>query len=332
MAFPRPHEPTEQEREGYYFGLSGSPKLIARTSVDHWSPPMSEGMWTNMYRKTYSAVSEHEIVAKWSKDIAPALVVSLEQCPWSCLFPIRIGLHDPAARRREVLERRDFPVILLLMVEPDSLTWEHAVSMALRYRGILESHGVFDVEVEVMEGYYDNCAASKELDAGVQHDQWRTRRTANTNEEVLPMLSYPGVPVTYLDSPTSQGTVGLHLQLEGKSPAIYGLTCRHVVCSTREDYESYDPSERTKQNHVQGSKRTFEDLLHNFEMHEKILRKEMDALQGKKERWEQWYVGNEVYLRLHGGYKLPGNPPRKWSSQRAGPFTVMRRIGDMAYI
>lgn len=217
-----------------------------------------------MYRKTYSTVSDHDIVPKWSKDIAPALIVSLEQCPWSCLVPIRIRLHDPAARRSEVLKRRYFPMILLLVVEPDSLTWEHAVSTALRCRGILESHGVFDVEVVVMEGYYVNCATSKELDAGVQHNQWRTTRMPNTNDEVLPMLSYPGVPVTYLDNPTSQGTVGLHLQLEGKSPTIYGLTCRHVVCSTREDHESYDPSERTKQHHVQGSERTFADLLHTF--------------------------------------------------------------------
>lgn len=41
--------------------------------------------------------------------------------------------------------------------------------------------------------------------------------------------------------------------------------------------------------------------------------------------------GDRVYLRLHQGYKLPGNPNRKMSNQRCGPFEVKRRAGRLAY-
>lgn len=42
-------------------------------------------------------------------------------------------------------------------------------------------------------------------------------------------------------------------------------------------------------------------------------------------------AGDKVYLKLHDGYHLPGKPPRKWSQQRASPFTVLDKIGPLAY-
>lgn len=42
-------------------------------------------------------------------------------------------------------------------------------------------------------------------------------------------------------------------------------------------------------------------------------------------------IGDQVFLRLHKGYRLPGNPSRKLSQQRAGPFKVLRRVGKLAY-
>lgn len=41
--------------------------------------------------------------------------------------------------------------------------------------------------------------------------------------------------------------------------------------------------------------------------------------------------GDKVLLRLHDGYHLPGEPPKKYSQQRAGPWVVKRRVGDLAY-
>ncbi|RYC55608.1 hypothetical protein CHU98_g10598 [Xylaria longipes] len=50
-----------------------------------------------------------------------------------------------------------------------------------------------------------------------------------------------------------------------------------------------------------------------------------------KHRALEFSPGDKVLLRLHDGYHLPGKPHKKYSQQRAGPWTVKRRIGDLAY-
>lgn len=42
-------------------------------------------------------------------------------------------------------------------------------------------------------------------------------------------------------------------------------------------------------------------------------------------------VGDYAYLRLHKGYRLPGDPNHKITEQRAGPFKIVRRQGRLAY-
>lgn len=42
-------------------------------------------------------------------------------------------------------------------------------------------------------------------------------------------------------------------------------------------------------------------------------------------------AGDQVLVRLHKGYKLPESPNPKLFSRYAGPFTVIRRIGRLAY-
>ena len=41
--------------------------------------------------------------------------------------------------------------------------------------------------------------------------------------------------------------------------------------------------------------------------------------------------GDKVMLRLHRGYKVPGQENRKFSHQREGPFKVLERVGSLAY-
>ncbi|OGM40970.1 hypothetical protein ABOM_010505 [Aspergillus bombycis] len=47
----------------------------------------------------------------------------------------------------------------------------------------------------------------------------------------------------------------------------------------------------------------------------------------------EFEIGDEVFLKLHQGYKLPANKrvSKKFSRQLAGPFMVLRRIGDLVY-
>jgi hypothetical protein len=42
-------------------------------------------------------------------------------------------------------------------------------------------------------------------------------------------------------------------------------------------------------------------------------------------------VGDKVYLRLGSGYKLRGVPKAKLGMQRVGPFTVIAKVGSLAY-
>ena len=42
-------------------------------------------------------------------------------------------------------------------------------------------------------------------------------------------------------------------------------------------------------------------------------------------------IKDNAYLRLHQGYYLPNNPPRKYSQQRAKPFKVLKKIKLQAY-
>ena len=41
--------------------------------------------------------------------------------------------------------------------------------------------------------------------------------------------------------------------------------------------------------------------------------------------------GDEVFLKLHHGYSIPGLANRKLSQQRVGPFKVLAKVGQLAY-
>lgn len=41
--------------------------------------------------------------------------------------------------------------------------------------------------------------------------------------------------------------------------------------------------------------------------------------------------GEKAFVKLHKGYRIPGLENAKLSNQRAGPFTILRRIGDLVY-
>lgn len=48
-------------------------------------------------------------------------------------------------------------------------------------------------------------------------------------------------------------------------------------------------------------------------------------------QWMKFKPGDLVYLRLHHGYKLPGEPNRKFFRQCAGPIKVLKRVSQVVY-
>ncbi|RWA09357.1 hypothetical protein EKO27_g5767 [Xylaria grammica] len=51
----------------------------------------------------------------------------------------------------------------------------------------------------------------------------------------------------------------------------------------------------------------------------------------RKHKLMEFNVRDEVYLKLHDGYHLPGRPSKKYSQQRAGPWKVLERVGRLSY-
>ncbi|KAI1210554.1 uncharacterized protein F4807DRAFT_51903 [Annulohypoxylon truncatum] len=141
-----PYKPDNEERDEYYFGIAGKPRLVARTSHNRWSRPVHEGASNTQRRKQYAPVLESEqpeITSKWTQDLTPALIEALNGCNWCSFFPIRIGFEDTPFD--------EFPTVLLVTVEKDSLQWEEGVAIALGCRKVIRDFEIANVEVEIRE-------------------------------------------------------------------------------------------------------------------------------------------------------------------------------------
>ncbi|XXH03970.1 Omega-amidase nit3 [Hypoxylon texense] len=284
-ALPRPYKPDDDERDLYYFGIAGTPKLVARTGHDRWAKQEEEVSWDSIRQipKRYVTIGKGDIASKWTRDVSVKIAEALGGYSWTYFFPIRIDLQ----RTHTTASRAAFPVVLLIAVEEDSLQWEEGIIIALKCREILQESHITHVEVEIREGRYERDAASRQLEAQIDGEEWERGRT---NELVSPMISYSGYALGYHDDIKGQGTVGLHLRLEGKDSAVYGLTCRHVVCNGRAPNESYNVSaESNRQYHVQANTTGFDDCLQSLTEYQESLDSALTPLKEKHTRWEEWY-------------------------------------------
>ncbi|KAI1812312.1 hypothetical protein GGS20DRAFT_591815 [Poronia punctata] len=262
---PAAYKPSEDERDNYFHGFSGSPKLVARTGHRPWEKSMFESdSWTpevKQHRKCYMAIVDSVMAEKWTMDISKRIIAALGRCKWSYFFPIRTCLRGDSPRGLRGTEA----TVMLVAVEPASLEWEDAIKIALSCRAILRHFGILDIEVEILEGGYTRHAASAELEALIDN-----KDQPAIKEKIRPLLSYPGYPVAYLENRSGQGTVGLHVKLvargeEDADDTVYGLTCRHVVCGNRAAQESYKPSSKDQlstghQYYIQANANTFNSI------------------------------------------------------------------------
>ncbi|KAJ2998337.1 hypothetical protein NUW58_g352 [Xylaria curta] len=286
-----PYKPNNEERDNYFYGFSGSPKLVARTGHNHWSKSLveSELSWQSeliQHHKHYMALDDSDIIGKWSKDLSISIITALGQCRWSYFFPIRTCIRDEFHRQEGAAA-----TILLVAVEPDSLQWEDGITIALSCRDIIRKFKLFDIEVEIMEGCYTQHAASIQLEAHFDPVYQKT------SKKILPLLSYTGYPIAYLKDRRGQGTVGLHIKLGANESTVYGLTCRHVVYNNRtthESYkssahESYKPSAEDRQYHTQANAATFGDILSSLESTIREEEAHVTDLQNRIRKWDEWY-------------------------------------------
>ncbi|KAI0376469.1 hypothetical protein F5Y04DRAFT_285908 [Hypomontagnella monticulosa] len=292
MSSPRfPQPPTPEEKELYYFGLAGQPKLVARTSSDPWVKPLRESFFEGrpQARKEYKTVGRHEIVYKWSTSLVEQIISLLEGRDWNFFFPIRFGIEDDP--------RGHQPVVLLIAVGENSLSWGDAVLIGLSCRNVLRAHGVTGVEVEFQEACRRDLSGPDELDSvlGTKDTFFRGSLTG----VLSPLLPFPGCPIAYFKDRRGEGTLGLYVRLEGDD-SIYGLTCRHVVAGDRATGDSYKFSPGSQpQYHIQGNQETFEECRYLVERRKGDNKQEIRELGGKKQRWDDYYYldGEKQHLR-----------------------------------
>lgn len=266
--------PGNEEINLYYYGIAGTPKLVARTSRNPWTKPEEECGWghtTCQIPKRYATINSEEIVHEWTREVSNKIIEALEGCSWSYFFPIRIGLERDSPKP-------PFPIILQIAVEEGSLDWNTGLSIALECRKILREFRIFDVEVEIREGRCDNHGSCQSVDRNkevkfedaLDEEGWTDH---NINEKILPMLRYSGYAIGYHDEELrGEGTVGLHLKLEGDESTVYALTCRHVVHNRRALDESYKATENPRrQYHVQAARLGFERCFENLERFKKHI-------------------------------------------------------------
>src|SRR6266566_5483338 len=51
----------------------------------------------------------------------------------------------------------------------------------------------------------------------------------------------------------------------------------------------------------------------------------------KTHRWEEFDVGDQVWLRLGKAYRPKGKPNKREMPRRQGPYTVVRKVSPLAY-
>ncbi|RYO83035.1 hypothetical protein DL764_009522 [Monosporascus ibericus] len=294
-----PYEPSQEERDEYYYGFAGKPKLVARTSCGIWAKPQHEEGWDQRLcqtRKRYAAIGEHDIVRKWSKVLCFQVARALKNYHWNYFFPIRIGLKG--SRFGD-----SCPVILLIAVDEGTLSWKDGITAALHCQSILRDFQIGDVEVEILEGRCHRAAVSTKLEALFDPENPTQK---NVHETMTPMLSSLGYPLGYLEDRKGQGTLGLYLKFEDHAP-IYGLTCRHVVHGNRQAGDSYKFSGADRpQYHIQGTQATFQDWEYELETALAGSKSRTKLLEDAHKRWELFLQYDEK-----NEHKRPTDKQRK---------------------
>ncbi|RSL74978.1 hypothetical protein CEP51_011297 [Fusarium floridanum] len=221
-----PGPPSEEEARGYYVGLPGKPRLVARSSsdMDPWTGPQTDLGWT--LGKTLDPVGQHPIVALWNDSAGPLrrdILDALENIQWVAIDILRLGYQ----RVKDTMDESPInPVTVLVSVEPGSTTWSTGVEVVLRCRRILRQHGIQDVQVEMKESTISQCNL---LTSGpiAQPDKWNSL-----------FSEFLGICIAPAASPYHEGTKGLYLRIRGTKRMLL-LTCRHVALTEREANEDF---------------------------------------------------------------------------------------------
>ncbi|RSM21028.1 hypothetical protein CDV31_000075 [Fusarium ambrosium] len=143
-----PIPPSREEQMGYYYGLLSRPRLIARSSTNPWVRRRDR---ESTLGKSLSLVGrDHPIIRLWNdrnSALRQGITPIIRGIDWTDVRVLRIG-YD---REYWTGEESEQPVTLLIEVRKDSTSWEHAYTVVVACRAVLQQCGIHDVHVEIRQ-------------------------------------------------------------------------------------------------------------------------------------------------------------------------------------
>ncbi|THU83806.1 hypothetical protein K435DRAFT_420482 [Dendrothele bispora CBS 962.96] len=215
-----PYPPSPIEAEHYFYGIYSKPRLIARSSSDVWREP--RGAEAYLRPKELSPLGfDHPLRYIWEDKIGPTMVSYLDNNGVKCssLDPVCIGYAGDSAP----------PAIVWIGVLPGTLTSEIGVNIAIDCQGILASHGINDVHVELRESeVFRSAKLYKPVPSSFA-----------TVRVIEPFSTAVGLPISTEKTPDIGGTGGLFVFDPRHPGKIFLVTARHVIFSPDENNEHY---------------------------------------------------------------------------------------------
>ncbi|KAK2051171.1 hypothetical protein LY76DRAFT_676741 [Colletotrichum caudatum] len=233
----RPRPPSVDEANNYYYGLPSSPRLIARTSSDIWTPEQLSNGWGTK-RKVLRTVGTHPILASWndSEGLYPlsqtiSNVLDKHIGKWNAIDIIRLGFEDAD----------DLPVVMSISMDPldADTSWESAYDAAFECKAVLESLGISDVHVEMKESGLTRLLSTNPVEI-IHLDNLDETWPTEFQDFGYSISDGLGNAIATVDEALKEGTKCLYLRVRPRGQDQFVtclLTCRHVLFGSNEqDY------------------------------------------------------------------------------------------------
>ena len=128
------------------------------------------------------------------------------------------------------------PAVVLIGVNPGSLSSEVGIEVAVHCRSILVDHGILDVHVELRE-------SKAHFDAALYAPKLISSPIARVVE---PFSTSLGIPICNANTPQYEGTAGFFFTDNAKPGKLFMLTARHVLFHPHEvANEKYEDKENS---------------------------------------------------------------------------------------
>ncbi|PFH57500.1 hypothetical protein XA68_14997 [Ophiocordyceps unilateralis] len=324
--------PSEYEKNYYYFGLPSQPRLVARSSTTVWVPPRDE---RGMLNKRLRHVGVHTIIDAWNNDSAflrTEIIRTLvdEGADFHAIDLLRSGYEESQSPSPETGvttptgDPRNAPVVLLVSVAPQSLSWPAGRRLAVRCWTVLRRHQFEDVHCEIKESRLQSLAIAPLLPLTNERTSglyWRHLR--HLSESV-------GTSIAAADEPFRQGALGLYLR-DNHSDDVYALTCRHVCFGPEQGGEilpGFPASLSMSKEVVQPGSTTYEELAESLQTLSRDYHLQLDRMEKS-----QCIMDEDRRLRLMKHHEhhaaLVDSALSKFSIREE---VQSRVIGEVAYV